>query len=54
MKTPYDVVIVGAGVAGALCACQVQQAPGIAPSYGDQLVRNAVDGVPSRAFPSPR
>jgi len=26
METPYDVVIVGAGVAGALCACQVKQA----------------------------
>lgn len=26
METPYDVVIVGAGVAGALCACQVKAA----------------------------
>ncbi|WP_330290137.1 hypothetical protein [Streptomyces sp. NBC_00576] len=26
MDTPYDVVIVGAGVVGALCACQVKQA----------------------------
>jgi len=50
METPYDVVIVGAGVAGALCACQIKTAKPQARILLLDAGANAIDPGQRKAF----